>query len=141
MTLLDTDIVSLHLAGHPRVTARLNATVDASNITVVTWIEILSGRMDAVLKAANGEQLMRAQHWLTRTREQLTGFAVFEIKPAAAAEFDRLRQNKKLKKIGRADLLIAAIALANRATLVSRNLRHFRLVPGLLVENWADEGT
>jgi hypothetical protein len=28
----------------------------------------------------------------------------------AAAEFDRLRAHKKLKKIGRADLLIASIA-------------------------------
>ena len=55
-----------------------------------------------------------------------------------ASEFDRLRQSRKLKKIGRADLLIAAITLANRATLVSRNLKDFRQVPGLQVENWAD---
>jgi tRNA(fMet)-specific endonuclease VapC len=45
---------------------------------------------------------------------------------------------KKLRKIGRADLLIAAISLANRATVVSRNLKDFRQVPGLRVENWAD---
>ena len=55
-----------------------------------------------------------------------------------ALEFDRLRQNKKLKRIGRSDLLIAAITLANRATLVTRNLKDFRQVPGLQVENWAD---
>jgi tRNA(fMet)-specific endonuclease VapC len=47
-----------------------------------------------------------------------------------------LRQNKKLKKIGRADLLMAAITLANRATLISRNLKDFRQVPGLQFENW-----
>ena len=63
---------------------------------------------------------------------------VIPIDDAAADEFDRMRQNKKLKKIGRADLLIAAIALANRATLVTRNLKDFRQVPGLRVENWAD---
>ena len=60
------------------------------------------------------------------------------VDDAAADEFDRLRQNKKLKKIGRPDLLIACIALANNATLVTRNLRHFRQVPGLQLENWAD---
>ena len=56
----------------------------------------------------------------------------------SAAEFDRLRQIKNLKRIGRADLLIASIALAQRATLVTRNLRHFRQIPGLNLENWAD---
>ena len=56
---------------------------------------------------------------------------------AAAAEFERLRANKKLKKIGRRDLLIACIALANRARLVTRNQKDFRQVPGLHVENWA----
>jgi tRNA(fMet)-specific endonuclease VapC len=43
-----------------------------------------------------------------------------------------------LKKIGRADLLIASIARANKAILVTRNLKDFRQVPGLQVENWAD---
>jgi tRNA(fMet)-specific endonuclease VapC len=49
-----------------------------------------------------------------------------------------LLQNKKVKKIGRADLLIAAFAMANRAVLVTRNLKDFRQVPGLRIENWAD---
>ena len=63
---------------------------------------------------------------------------VVSIEERVIAEFDRLRQNKKLKKIGRADLLIAAITLANRATLVTRNLKDFRNVAGLRLENWVD---
>jgi tRNA(fMet)-specific endonuclease VapC len=43
-----------------------------------------------------------------------------------------------LRKIGRADLLIACIALANGATFATRNVRDFKLVPGLRVENWVD---
>jgi tRNA(fMet)-specific endonuclease VapC len=57
---------------------------------------------------------------------------------AAAKEFDTLRQSRKLKRIGRVDLLIASITLANDATLVTRNLRHFRQVPNLKVVNWID---
>lgn len=38
--------------------------------------------------------------------------------------------------IGAMDLLIAAHALALKATLVSNNTRHFRRVKGLPVENW-----
>lgn len=55
-----------------------------------------------------------------------------------ACEFDRLRDNKSLRKIGRADLLIACIELAGQATLVTRNLRHFCMISGLHVLNWAD---
>ena len=99
----------------------------------------MQGRFDFVRKAATGEELLRAQGLLDLTRRSLAGVdTVLPINAAAAAEFDRLRENKKLKKIGRADLLIACIALANRATLVTRNLKHFRQVPGLQVENWAD---
>lgn len=34
-------------------------------------------------------------------------------------------------------MLIAAVALANNATLVTNNVREFARVPGLRVENWA----
>ena len=40
--------------------------------------------------------------------------------------------------MGRADLLIASIVLARQAILVTRNLRHFRQVPGLAIVNWVD---
>jgi tRNA(fMet)-specific endonuclease VapC len=63
---------------------------------------------------------------------------VVSIDDASIVKFDQLRQDKKLKKIGRADLLIACIALANQATLVTRNVRDFQQVPGLWIENWAD---
>jgi tRNA(fMet)-specific endonuclease VapC len=88
------------------------------------------------LKAADGVQLLRALEWLTRSEDLLQQIRIVSIDAAAAAEFDKLLRNKKLKKIGRADLLIAAIALAHQATVVTRNLRHFQLVPGLQVENW-----
>jgi tRNA(fMet)-specific endonuclease VapC len=89
-----------------------------------------------LLKAATGAELARAQQWLDQTIRNLASIPlVVPIDTPAADEFDRLRENKKLKKIGRADLLIACIVLANRATLVSRNAKHFRQVPGLQVEN------
>ncbi len=70
--------------------------------------------------------------------QHLSQFQVVAFDAVAAAEFGRLRQIKKLKKIGRGDLLIAAITLANGATLVTRNLKDYRQVPALHLENWAD---
>ncbi len=43
------------------------------------------------------------------------------------------------KPIGPYDLLIAAQALRNRATLVTSNVSEFRQVSGLSVQNWAAE--
>ena len=72
------------------------------------------------------------------SEELLAQILVVPFSEAAADQFDRLRAITKLRKIGRTDLLIASIALAHRATLVTRNLRHFKQVPGLTVTNWID---
>jgi tRNA(fMet)-specific endonuclease VapC len=138
MTLFDTDTLTLYFAGHSRVVERVQAAEEAPVTSAVSRIEVLQGRFDSILKAAHGDQLLRAHDRLIVAEHDLEKFHIVPLSLAAAAEFDKLRQNKKLKKIGRADLLIASITLAHRATLVIRNLRHFRQVPGFNVENWAD---
>jgi tRNA(fMet)-specific endonuclease VapC len=138
MTLLDTDTISLLLAGNGRVLLRLQQAGDDLSITVITKMEILRGRFDSLLKASDGTQLQRAQARLDKLELELESWNIVGVHAPAAAEFDRLRQIRNLKRIGRADLLIASIALAQRATLVTRNLRHFRQISGLNLENWAD---
>ena len=39
--------------------------------------------------------------------------------------------------VGGMDLRIAAIALENNATVVTRNVVDFQRIPGLLIEDWA----
>jgi tRNA(fMet)-specific endonuclease VapC len=140
MYLLDTDTLTWAHGGHPNIEARLRQ-VGEENVatTVVTTIEVLRGRHEFLLKASDGEQLLRAQGLLASSEELLREATILPVDAAAAAVFDQLRQNRKLKKVGRADLLIACIALAHRATLVTRNLKHFQHVPGLNVENWMDQ--
>jgi tRNA(fMet)-specific endonuclease VapC len=139
MYVLDTDTLSRLHAGDTHIQAYKERFDPAEVVTtLVTRIEILRGRFDFLLKAEDGTQLRRAQEWLARSEELLARIAIIPFSPTAADRFDSLRQNKKLKKIGRADLLIAAIALAHGATLVTRNVTHFRQVPGLQVENWLD---
>ena len=107
-------------------------------ITIITRIEVLRARSDYLLKAATAAQLQTAQHWLNESERLLAEWRIVSFDDAAVREFDRLRSQKVLRKIGRADLLIACIALANNATVVTRNIRDFKLVPGLSVENWVD---
>lgn len=139
MHLLDTDTLTRAHAGHAGIAAQIRQ-VGEDNVatTVVNAIEILRGRHEFLLKARDGEQLLQAQRLLESSETLLGSLAILPVNAAAADEFDKLRQNKKLKKIGRADLLIASIALARRATLVTRNRKHFQQVPGLHVENWID---
>lgn len=138
MFLLDTDTLSLLLRGHPRVAERMAQATEEVAITLITRIEILQGRFAFVLKAENREKLLQAQQRLRESEDDLNRFTVIAIGPEAAEEFDRPRANKRLKSIGRADLLITALNLAARATLVTRNQKDFGRVPGLMTENWAD---
>lgn len=138
MIVLDTDILSLLYANHLLVSERYDQAQDQVVTTIVTRIEILQGRFDSILKAEDGQKLVRAVEWLRQAEANLSSWKIMPLDDVAAGEFDKLRENKKLKKIGRPDLLIAAIALANRAILVTRNLKHFQQVPKLHVENWAD---
>ncbi len=139
MYLLDTDTLSLVHADDPRVTQRRHTVSSAEIATsIITRIEILRGRFDSVLKAADAIRLLQAQQRLLKSEELLSQLVVLPFDVAASLEFERLCETPKLRKIGRADVLIASIALAHRAILVTRNVRHFQHVPGLKVENWAD---
>jgi predicted nucleic acid-binding protein len=82
--------------------------------------------------------LLVAQERLREAERELAKLGTVIFDDVAAANFDRLRGDKKLRKIGRNDILIACIALANQATLVTRNVKDFQALPGLKVENWAD---
>lgn len=139
MFLLDTDTL-LHVhAGHPGVAARIEAAKDSDlGTTIISVIELLRPRYEFILKAKDGSELIRAQQWLEVTELLLSTLDMVGIDSAAGAVFDKLRANRKLRKIGRADLLIASIVLAHDATLVSRNLRDFQQVPGLKLANWVD---
>lgn len=141
MHLLDSDIATLIYYGrNEKVLARYNRASAAGPLAIspITRAEILRGRCDSLIKAANPTEWLTAQSRLTQAELWLSGFRVAPITNSAAEQFDRLVTNKKLKNMGRPDLLIACVALAHDATLVTRNLKDFQPIPGLKLENWAD---
>lgn len=137
---LDTSILSELLKANPRIVARFDAVPEEDDVAIsaVSWFEVLRGRVASALTAADSTQLRVAHDRFITDRDELDEFPALDFTSAVGEHFDRLRANKKLKKIGREDLLIACFALAHKATLVTRNLKDFQLVPGLAVENWAD---
>ncbi len=139
--LLDTDTLTALHREHPSVMKHFK-NAHAAKIKIATTsinrIEMLQGRCDFLLKASTGHDVVKAQQWLEQTEIFLSQWLIIPFDDAAATQFDILRENKKLRKVGHADLLIASITLANQAVLVSRNLRHFKQVPNLKVVNWVD---
>lgn len=77
-----------------------------------------------------------------RNLERLAGFFKgFPSLPFDKAASDahaeiRVRLESVGKPVGAHDLLIAAIALANRLTLVTHNTREFGRIEGLALEDW-----
>ena len=138
MFVLDTDTLTLFLRAHPKVVDRMSRASAEVVLTAVTRMEQLRGRFDAIFKAENRAGLVKAQERLAETENDLARFDILPIDEETATEFDRLLAAKGLRRIGRGDLLIASIVLANAATLVTRNFRDFQKVPGLQIENWAD---
>jgi tRNA(fMet)-specific endonuclease VapC len=137
--ILDTDTLTHLHAGHHRVLQRLHDLTDSEvRTTIITKIELLRGRYDYMLKAATGSELLRAQQLLTRTEALLELLQILPFDEAARLRFDQLRVSRGARGIGRADLLIASITLAHHATLVTRNVRHFRQILGLDIVNWVD---
>ena len=139
MTLLDSDSLTLVYYAKPGITERVIAARDGGDlcIPILSRIELLLGRLDAVRKASTSDEVLRMQERLFNAETFLSRFTVIPFDDRAAMHFDRLRMNKKLKKTGRADLLIACIALAHDATLVTRNVKDFAVIPRLKLENWA----
>ena len=140
MIILDTDVFSImELPDSPaylRLRARI-AQLDPPQpvaVTVITYEEQSRGRL-AWVNAARGPQQLAAayahlrQHVLNYRKIPIVEFDVAAAETAAKLQKSRLR-------IGTLDLRIAAIALNHDAILISRNLRDFRKVPGLRVEDW-----
>ena len=53
---------------------------------------------------------------------------------SASESYQYLRTNGII--LEDADILLAGIAIANNATLVTRNTKHFNRIPNLKLENW-----
>jgi tRNA(fMet)-specific endonuclease VapC len=139
MFLLDTDVVTLLHANNEAVVRRIEQNQrEEIRLTINTRIEILRGRFDRILKADTNEQLLQAQELLQISESKLNKLPTIYLDEPALHQFRSLLSRKGIQKIGRADLLIASIALAHRATLITRNLKHFKLIPQLKIANWVD---
>jgi tRNA(fMet)-specific endonuclease VapC len=139
MILLDTD--HLTVLGFPGsaqcdlLKARLEGSVDPLlGTTVVSAEEQLRGLLASVASARGVHGQITPYARLIALLEFLNDWRIVPFDSRAADRFEQLRAARV--RIGSQDLKIASIALVNDALLLSANLRDFRKVPGLRVEDW-----
>jgi len=97
-------------------------------------VEQFRGWAAAINRAKDIAEEIRGYAGLSQFVELLRGLTVVPFDAAAADLYASLRSQKL--RVGSMDLKIASIALAKDALLLLANLRDFRKVPGLRVEDW-----
>jgi tRNA(fMet)-specific endonuclease VapC len=134
LCLFDTDTLTLYERMHPVVVRNVfYHLADDVRVTSVTVEEQLSGWF-ATLRAARTPPQIETAH--TRLSEAVRVLSGRDIVPftAFAVRYQTLLRQKL--NVGGNDLRIASIALEVAATVVTRNLRDFRRIPGVQCEDW-----
>jgi tRNA(fMet)-specific endonuclease VapC len=103
-------------------------------LSVVSFHEQVLGCHTYLTRARTSADLIRGYAMLARLLSDYSAVAVLPFDTPAAAVFDGLLTQRI--RIGTMDLRIASIALSCNLTLLTRNLRDFQQVPGLVTENW-----
>ena len=128
MKLLDTDVCIEILHGNARVIERRRRTPDEVATTWITACELAYGAAKSRAPEPNRALVMAF----------LATLPILDLDWAAAERFGRLKADLERagNRVADADLLIAAIALARGAGLITGNRRHYERVPELGIEDW-----
>lgn len=131
MYLLDTNIVSYWMRDNKSVIDRIRSCSPSDlALSTITLAEILYGIEKSPLKKK--ERRLKI--------EKISSLLeIYSFDEMAAAEYAviRARLEKKGTVISERDTQIASIAMANKLTVVTHNVKEFSRIPKLKVEDWA----
>jgi predicted nucleic acid-binding protein len=124
--ILDSDILIYFLKGEKEVIKKvLSLQNDELYITIINYTELLYGIYNSNKISQNKEKILPF----------LDNFKILQFDKNASEIFAKLKT--KLKKQGKIiadmDLMIASIAISNKATLYTNNLKHFNRIDGLKI--------
>ncbi len=139
--LMDSDHVSLIDRGGPegaRILTRIAALPpDSVAVSLISYEEQMRGWMAEIARMQSVDRQLAAYSRLNRMRDYHCVTPVLPFDEEAVAQFQSLWLRRL--RVGTMDLKIAATALANEATLVTRNTADFGKVMGLKMEDWSGE--
>jgi tRNA(fMet)-specific endonuclease VapC len=107
------------------------------HVSIISFHEQVTGWNAYLNRARSADGVVRAYAMFEDVLWYFTQFPLLSFDARAASEFDSLRRRRV--RIGTMDLRIAAIALTQDYTVLTRNLVDFQKVPGLKVEDWTTD--
>jgi tRNA(fMet)-specific endonuclease VapC len=125
---LDTNIVIAYLNGNQAIAEKLKAHLPHIALSSLVLGELLYGARASQRKDENLEKISQL----------LRIVQIVDFDQASAEQYSHIRValRRKGRPTGEVDALIAAIALAHNAILVTDNTKHFEHIEGLRLENW-----
>ena len=127
--ILDTNTIIYFFKGTGNVSHRLLSFLPKEiGIPAIVYYELLFG----IFKSSRQKEKIRQLGLLINASNLIP----FGEKEAHAAAKIRANLEKRGLPIGPIDILIGATALANRAILVTHNLKEFKRIARLEVEDW-----
>jgi tRNA(fMet)-specific endonuclease VapC len=131
--LLDTNALAEPIRPSPNVAfmKRLRANETKLAIASVTLHEAVYG----VERLPDGKRKQMLREYMREVVRKIPAIA-YDTRAAEWHAFERVRLETAGRTISYADGQIAAVAVVNGLTLVTANVRDFRSVDGLRVENW-----
>ena len=135
-SLIDTDILTLYQHGHPAVCARCAAhPAGALHVSIISLEEQFSGWYTKLRRCRTAKDLATAYERMTSFFSFVGKLSVLSFSEAAILRYEHLKSMKL--NVGKKDLRIAAIAFEANAVLITRNLRDFQRIPGLVIQDWS----
>ena len=133
MYLLDTNIISYWMRGDPQLIKKIKSYSPSDlSLSTVTLAEIYYGIEKSPVKKK--ERRLKIEH----IKSELD---IYPFNEQAAVKYGTIRAalEKRGKPISERDTQIAAIALANKLSIVTHNTKEFSRIPKLKVEDWASK--
>ncbi len=131
MYLLDTDTIIYSMKGVAAVKGNLERHYNyPMKISMVTLMELYYGAYKSQKVDANLAKI--------RILERSLEIVPPDMKSARRFGMIKAQLERRGSRLDDSDLMIAACALTHNLTLVTNNIKHFRRIESLRLENWSE---
>lgn len=130
MVFLDTDTLSYFFAGNSNIRDKIHEAINYGHQICLTCINVYE-----IIKGLKYNGNVNKEQDFYRFLTNITVFSLENDAIQIASDiYATLR--KSGMTIGDADILIASIVISNKGKLITNNVKHYKNIRGLIIENW-----